>query len=243
MEENKFGITSHAVERYIERHQPALDVAQAYEEILLGLASGSKLKKKTYCGHSLWKFGNQNVLAVVRVKNREIVCVTILPPQNQPRLSEFDQSNFNISQEITTVNEALKVEEDLGISAIPNRENLDFVAPLAFVQELEKYKVFLQEYFQSSRFRESVTEEIRESFFNEILDKDRELRHQNYQIQGLIAENACLQKKQEVVNDLLEICLTSVEFILKNKHLPEAEKTIEKIKSIDPSVVEILSKA
>lgn len=74
----KFIISTHAIERYIERIRQ-VSYVEAEEAILTGLMSGGLIRRKTLRGQQIWKFGSEDVLAVVKRDKNDVVCVTILP--------------------------------------------------------------------------------------------------------------------------------------------------------------------
>lgn len=72
--------STHAIERYIERHAPWLEAAEARERLQWAARLRStKLKQKTGAGDSQWQLRDPDVVLVVRPDGGNSHVVTILP--------------------------------------------------------------------------------------------------------------------------------------------------------------------
>lgn len=75
----RFWFTTHAVERYVERHAQHLTRAQALAMLKEGAPNAVKLKVKSVYGHTQWKIGDAMVVTKRDPGDDKEVVVTILP--------------------------------------------------------------------------------------------------------------------------------------------------------------------
>ena len=79
MADARFDITSHAVERYLERYAVGATFAQGRLDLERLLTAASPLKEKSISGQELWRCAEPPMLFVVKPDGGKIVCVTVLP--------------------------------------------------------------------------------------------------------------------------------------------------------------------
>ena len=79
MADARFDITSHAVDRYIERYAVGATFEQGRRDLERLLADASPLKEKSISGQELWRCAEPPMLFVIKPDGGKIVCVTVLP--------------------------------------------------------------------------------------------------------------------------------------------------------------------
>lgn len=236
----KFVITQHAVERYIQRVDSTITAKAAEIRIKDGLLGGSRLKKKTHQGHYLWKFGEDNVVAVVKFDTNCIVCVTILPQE--------DITIDLAEEEISALQESIEKEKDLTdqIRGMDLDKQLFFDRHSSLFADLEKYKAYLEAWrdVQISKLGvESKNKEVASIRAEYRIDKKELARlqelscAQGYEIAHLTSENNKLNIRENMLMEALIPCFL---FLKQKKEDPEVQRLIEHLKEIDPSVDELL---
>lgn len=211
----KFVITNHAVSRFIKRIEPTASYEEAVSRIKNGLLGGSRLKKKTHAGHGLWKFGNEETVAVVKFDNGAIVCVTILP-----------QSDLDIdiaSNEIQALQDSIKEEQHADPQGMDIDPGFSGGYP-ALHDTLAKYKAYLEEWRTLQVKKLEVEAEERKKF---------SLRARDYEIERLTSDLEKSRHREYIIMEALIPCFL---LLKQKKEEPDVQLLIEKLKQLDPSV-------
>lgn len=223
--ERRITATHHAVERYIARHAPNISYVEAQTKVLNGLRCGSRLKKKSIQGHTLWKFGGESdVVGVVKQSDRILVCVTILPNKNKENVGHFDLDNLDYQEELN------KLEEVLGPEAcLYDLEEYRISLKEKYALELEKYKTNIG-YFANLNKTKELEKSI-EIKSEENLDKIRKLKSD---IQVLQETSDRYRKIIDLSLDVIVDCLS---YLVQQDNDPKVQKILDKVNILDPTIV------
>jgi hypothetical protein len=223
--ERRITATHHAVERYIARHDPNISYLEAQNKVLDGLRCGSRLKKKSIQGHTLWKFGGEsNVVGVVKQSDRTLVCVTILPNKSKENVGHFDLDNLNYQEELDKLEEVLGPETylyDLEEYRVSLKEK--------YALELEKYKTGIGYSFHLKKTKE--LEQTLETTLEENSDKIKKLKSD---IQILQETNDRYRKIIDLSLDVIVGCLS---YLVEQNDDPKVQEILDKVNVLDPTII------
>lgn len=91
----KVVVTSHAVERYIERYEPELSYNEAHRKLKGKVHFGTPLKKRPIAGGHAWKIEKPDAIAVVRREGPHLVVLTVFPPDGDDIPAEGEDWMFD----------------------------------------------------------------------------------------------------------------------------------------------------
>lgn len=247
---NKFYITNHAVQRYIDRHNPGTSYDAAKEIILNGLASGSRLKQKTFLGTSLWKFGDQNITAVVKIDDREIVCVTILPERKDESHNLSHPNNFDYEDEFKHLNihngPFIEEFQPSAKEEVKYFEEFKLALKAKYDEEITKLQIKSEEDLK----KETIKIEVAVKYsLKDVRQENDELKKTlggfNEEYRKLNEEYHKLLTKQEVCNEridtLIRVMVSCLHYLNQKKNDPEILTLLKKIDAFDPSIMEYQS--
>lgn len=103
--------TTHAVERYRERHASRLTYNQALGLLIRAIPTATPVREKTLLGHNKWKLRNPDVILVTkpdfynRLKKKVFVVVTILPLEDGIQIEDVEEFDEISESEIISIPE------------------------------------------------------------------------------------------------------------------------------------------
>ncbi len=244
--ERRIVATHHAVERYITRHEPGISYSEAKNKILNGLRLGSRLKRKSIQGHVLWKFGEDDIIGVVKQDNRNIICVTILPEKNNESVSHFDLDNFDYQNEIDTIEERISEQSELG----------NILEPEIYLYDLEEYKISIKEkyalelekhklniahlaYVEKQRINkkdEQCSEFVLHPESENLtkVDESDEITKLKSDLQAL--QETC-DRYRKIIDLSLEIIVDCLSYLVNKDTDPKVKEVFNKINVLDPTIL------
>ena len=81
-------LTTHAIDRFIQRHAPHMNTTQAELHLSEAVETAAHLREKTLLGHEQWVIAEPHCVLVIKKDGRKRVCVTVLAEPEPVRVIE-----------------------------------------------------------------------------------------------------------------------------------------------------------